>query len=358
MVRAVVDVAQQRGVSPLALLGEEAHALYLEPAERAFSRDWFNALLTRAAQLTNEPAFGLLCGIHACEPSFGLMAPLVAHAPTMRRALELVVQFQPLLLEGLRLRLSEGAGVAQLRCHIEQHVITQRSLPELVVAGLVRMLQSFGCARHEIREVCFEHTRPAYYPSYTLAFAGAERFAMPFTGVEFTAVALDRPHLNRHSELHSLVLGQAEHHLRRLSRPLSYTERVRALMAGGPGSQLPSMLAAARELGISARTLRRHLEQEGTSFRELTQAALHDLARVRLRDPAMTLQAIAHELGFSDATAFHRAFRRWSKLTPAEYRDAFLGARDDDAAPTAAQSGGLPAQASAGFIEGGASLVG
>jgi AraC-like DNA-binding protein len=70
--------------------------------------------------------------------------------------------------------------------------------------------------------------------------------------------------------------------------------------------------------------LRRHLEEEGTSFRALTQAALHEHACVMLRNPAITLQSIAHALGFSDPSAFHRAFRRWSGATPAEYRSQFL----------------------------------
>jgi AraC-like DNA-binding protein len=84
------------------------------------------------------------------------------------------------------------------------------------------------------------------------------------------------------------------------------------------------MVLAARELGLSVRSLRRHLEDEGASFRELTQAALHDAACSMLRNPAITLQSIAHALGFSDSSAFHRAFRRWSALTPAEYRSKFL----------------------------------
>jgi AraC-like DNA-binding protein len=67
------------------------------------------------------------------------------------------------------------------------------------------------------------------------------------------------------------------------------------------------------------------LEEEGTSFRELTQAALHEAACSMLRNPAVTLQSVAHALGFSDSSAFHRAFRRWCALTPAEYRNQFLG---------------------------------
>lgn len=321
MLRALVEVVKQRGVAPEALLGQSLDALYVEPAEQTLTRAELEVLLARAAELTHEPAIGLACGLHASEASFGLMSPLVAHAPSLRRALELVVQFQPLLIDGLCVRLSERTGVAQLRCELQG---AQRGLIEIIMAGLMRTLRSFGCARDELRAVSFEHARPAYYPAYTAAFHGTERFARAFTGIEFCALALDRPHLHRHAELHTLVLAQAEHKLQRLCTPLSYTERVRALMHNRAVSELPDMVDAARSLGVSVRSLRRHLEEEGSSFRALTQSALHDCACSMLRNPAFTLHAIAHALGFANASAFHRAFRRWSKRTPAEYRSAFL----------------------------------
>jgi AraC-like DNA-binding protein len=83
------------------------------------------------------------------------------------------------------------------------------------------------------------------------------------------------------------------------------------------------MLAAARELGLSGRSLRRRLESEGTSYRELVQARRYEQACTLLRNHAVALQDAAHALGFSDAAGFHRAFRRWTKLTPNEYRAGF-----------------------------------
>ena len=324
MVRALIEVVQQRGVAPEQLLGNASGALQ-EPADRAFfPRAYFQELLTRALDLTGDPALGLHCGFDASSTSFGLMAPLVGHSPTLRRALELVIQFQPLMIDGLRVELSERMGVARLRCSLSSQDAANRSLAEMIVAGLVRTLLSFGCARHEISSVSFEHARPAYYPAYTRAFAGAERFAQAYTGVEFATQALDRSNLHHHSELHTLMLAEAEQKLKRIWKPRSYTERVRSLMSSRSVSELPDMVLAARELGLSVRSLRRHLEDEGTSFRELTQVALHDAACSMLRNPAVTLQSIAHTLGFSDPSAFHRAFRRWSQLTPSEYRDQFL----------------------------------
>jgi AraC-like DNA-binding protein len=324
LLRALVDVLQQRGISPEQLFGERSEALYTEPAQRTVSRAWFQAQFARAIELTGDPALGLHCGLTASQTSFGLMSALIAHAHDLRHGLALAAQFHPLLIERCGVRVEEQLGVAQLRCELEPLGAGDRSFVELVIAGLMRTLLSFGCAPHEIRAVCFKHARPAYYHAYASAFSGTERFAQPFNGIEFAASALDRPHLHRHAELHELVLAHAEQDLQRCSRPLTLTERVAALMSSRHASKLPDMVSAARELGISVRSLRRHLDQEGTTYRELTQSKLHACACSLLRNPNVSLQSVAFELGFSDATAFHRAFRRWTKLTPAEYRAAYL----------------------------------
>lgn len=326
LVRSLVEAAATRGVSAEALLGEGVHALYVEPAERFLPRSQFQMLIARALQLSGDPAFCLHFGFTASESSFGLMAPLVGHAPTLRRALELVIQFQPLLIEGLELRLSEQLGVARLRCELQGDGAADRGIVELTIAGLVRTLQAFGCKPNELRAVCFEHARPAHGQAYTRSFSGLERFSQAYSGVEFSARALERAHLHRHSELHLLLLAEAERSLQRQWRPTSWTERVRAHLNNRSVAELPSMSEVARELTLSVRSLRRYLEDEGTSYRALTQALLRESACSMLRNPAVTLHAIAHALGFSNPTAFHRAFRRWAKLTPAEYRARFLDA--------------------------------
>src|SRR6185312_3123996 len=109
MVRALVEVAAQRGVSPEQLLENKLDSLRGQAEQSFFSREHYQAL-------TGDPALGLHCGLDASSTSFGLISPLIGHSPTLRRALELVVQFQPLLIEGLRVELSECMGVAQLRC--------------------------------------------------------------------------------------------------------------------------------------------------------------------------------------------------------------------------------------------------
>lgn len=336
LIRALLDVSQSRGVGPEALLDRDAAALSAEPAAARVSLEHFQTLLERAIELTGEPALGLECGLQASECSFGLMGPLVSHAQTLRHAFALVTQFGALLSEQVRIELSEELGTAHLTCAL--HAQTSRSMTELIVAGLVRMLRTFGCASREIYAVAFEHGHPAHHHAYRAAFGGVERFGQPSTSIEFSAMALDRPHLHWQPELQAVMRAQAERAIEQLSRPLTCTERVVAYLQSLREPHVPDMAVAARELGLGLRSLRRRLEEEGTSYRVLSQSRLFESACSMLRNPALTLQAIAHELGFSNASTFHRAFSRWAGLTPMEYRRSALSGSVATSAHTALPS--------------------
>ncbi|MDD9941603.1 MAG: AraC family transcriptional regulator ligand-binding domain-containing protein [Myxococcales bacterium] len=323
LVQSVLDVMQKHGISPAALLGSRADVLAKGTGEQSIALGEYQALLARAIELTREPALGIHCGLHASEASFGLVAPLVSHAATLRHGIGLVSQFSALLMEGVCVRLTEEASMAQFRCEfVAAHDPHNRSLIEQMLAGMARMLRAFGCTRADISQVSFEYPMPSHAAAYSLAFSGAERFGQPFTGIEFRAAALDRPHLHHHPELQALMLDQAERSLSRQSRPKSHSERVARLLCHLPADKLPNMAAAARRLGLSVRSLRRRLEEEGTSYRDLIQDRRYDASCMMLRNPQMTFQEIGYALGFADCTAFHRAFKRWSDLTPAEYRAA------------------------------------
>jgi AraC-like DNA-binding protein len=107
--------------------------------------------------------------------------------------------------------------------------------------------------------------------------------------------------------------------------------RVREIFLASLARPMSFDLVAER-LRISSRTLRRKLEQEGTSFRELIDELRAHAAIKYVRDTDLTIEDVAFALGFSDAAAFRHAFRRWTKSAPHEYRRARI-----DIDPTSAR---------------------
>ena len=322
LLRALADTVLQYDVAPAALFQSRAERyLSSEPIHLRVPLSEYRALLSRAVALTGDPGIGLRCGLRASEAAFDLLTPLMGHVPTLRDAVRETRQFQSLAFRGIYLHLSEAAGVARLRWEFPHaHEATDRSLAEFLTAGLLRLLRGFGGTRDDLYAAHFEHSRPAYHRAYSAAFEGAERFWKDFTGLEFKAHLLDRGNIHANPALQSLVHAQAEQYLVQIARPSSLVERLRMYLLNQPRARVPDMADAARDLGVSVRTLRRRLEEDAVSFRALTQEMGRERACAMLRDPEMTLQVIADALAFADVASFHRAFKRWTGMTTTEYR--------------------------------------
>jgi AraC-like DNA-binding protein len=84
---------------------------------------------------------------------------------------------------------------------------------------------------------------------------------------------------------------------------------------------MPDMDGIARDLGLSTRSLRRRLAEDGASYKALVQSVLELRATQMLGDPNRTIQDTAAEMGFSDASAFQRAFKRWKGMTLGQFRE-------------------------------------
>jgi AraC-like DNA-binding protein len=99
-------------------------------------------------------------------------------------------------------------------------------------------------------------------------------------------------------------------------------EQIQAILAAWNAIERPSAPVVALEMGLKPRTLNRLLNKEGTSFIRLLKDSRFENAQQLLRDPSAPILSIAWSLGYADASAFSRAFRRWSGMTPTEWRQA------------------------------------
>jgi AraC-like DNA-binding protein len=120
----------------------------------------------------------------------------------------------------------------------------------------------------------------------------------------------------------------------------SWTARVRRRLRGSIGTSVwPVLDDVAREFHVSATTLRRKLDAEGTSYQGIKDELRRDAAVHHLCGTRLSIADIASALGFQETSAFHRAFKRWSGVQPGEYR------RRAELAPP--PDGGSPAPPSA-----------
>src|SRR5262245_29494392 len=110
--------------------------------------------------------------------------------------------------------------------------------------------------------------------------------------------------------------------IRRMTPQTSVAEQVREAVADGLLAGTVSETAVAARLALTVRTLHRHLVEAGTSFRSIRDELLRQRAKELLSEPRVPIAEVSYLLGYSEPSSFHRAFRRWTGFTPAEWRES------------------------------------
>lgn len=323
MVRVLVDAVERGGVPREELLRSQGiDPARLTEVDGRFDLAEFAQLQIRAMDLTRDEGLGFHMAERTPDSAFDLIAHLVSHSPTLREAVGLCMQFQGLLMDDSQVALRETATTATLHYRFARSFErADRMHTEFVVAGFLRLARVFGGPGVAPKVAAFEHARPAHSPEYVKVFGDVVRFGQSTTALTFDRAALDRVQIHQHPELFTMLRSHAERALERVAVGVGPADQVRRYLLARPAASIPDISTAARDLGLSVRSLRRRLAADATSYRALVQATLEASAGHLLRDPRLSIQEAAGALGFSNVGAFHRAFRRWSGMTPTQYRE-------------------------------------
>jgi AraC-like DNA-binding protein len=173
------------------------------------------------------------------------------------------------------------------------------------------------------REVCFQHDAPPDIQEHERIFRAPVKFNMPVSKLVFDQALLQLPLIEADPVLSAVLDRHAEELLAKLPRRGGLTDEVRALLRQAINGGDPSLEAVSQQLNLSPRTLQRKLKDEHTSHQDLLDEMRRDLSVRYLREPEMAICEVAYLLGFSEPSAFHRAFRRWTGTTPREYRRTY-----------------------------------
>lgn len=329
LVRALIEGVEHAGVTREAFLAAAGFdPRRVEQRDVRISLEEYDRLNELAREVTGDPALGLRMGQIASATTHSLAAHLVAHAKTLGDAIANLTRYHRILSGREFIRLVETDCTAKLISEVAPGSIAcRRFRAEISVTGFYRMLRYFARdARPHV--AAFEHAAPGYRDQYHAIFEGAEAFSQPFTGIVFDRSLMTKVQLNADEPFHEALRFQAERELARLSRQTTFADRLREHVLDPRTTNRRDMNTAARSLGLSARSLRRKLQLEGESYTEVVDAALSTLAKRLLSDEQRTIEQTAYELGFSAPSAFHKAFKRWTGVTPSDFRRRQHGRTD------------------------------
>lgn len=323
LVRTLIEAVEQAGVNRDVFVeaGQLDRALLDDPNAR-LELPAYDRLQELALDLTGDPALGLHMGDSQSLSAFQIVGFLASHCRTIREGLDVFFRYH---------RIVSDCPASYLVARGDDSVLIYnfpRTTPrcsrlrgEFGMTRLVRIAQMFLRVGATPREVWFEHAEPPYVAEYVRIFGEKTvRFDQPSTGIVMPTALLDAVQLHPNAQLFDVLKTQADSLLSDLDAGQSLAHRIHQLVVRHFTDVEPDMQTIARRFGMSARSLRRRLHEEGHSFSDVLNAAMGELACNVLREKHTTIQEAAFRLGFSEVSSFHRAFKRWTGKTPGQFR--------------------------------------
>lgn len=294
-----------------------------EPDNRLSMRQLVQ-VLDAAAAATGDHCIGLHLGAAQSLQVAGVLGYALQSAPDVRAQLSLACRYFALHQEGAEIDLVVQGNEAELRyAVVDPDVTLHRHDAEASAALCVSQWRTLtGLADWAPLSVHFEHSEPVPEARHELRrfFRCPVHFGDRFHGLRVPLAFLDTPIRTADDALHKILTRYAEESLARHGSATTLTGRTRRLLASGLRGGQARIEDVAVRLGMTPRTLQRHLADEGRQFAELLDETRRDLAAQYLRDRRLSLTDTAFLVGYSDLTAFHRAFRRWFGQTPLDYQ--------------------------------------
>ncbi len=333
-VRAVVAAVGARGQDAAPLL-REAGILpgLLDAPQSRVSATQYSALWRLVIRRLDDEFFGQ-DSRRMKAGSFALLCRSVVHCSTLRSSLHRATRFFSVLLDDVSVELDEHDGRARLTLH--QHP-PERAPAVFGHETLLVMVHGLACwlvgRRLPIVSAAFAFAEPAQSAEYPALFGGALRFAEPRTVLEFESRFLDLPVVQNERTAKEFLRVAPENILVKYKNSQGLTARIRRRLRQALSDGPPALDSIARELNTAPATLRRRLKAEGQSYQAIKDDLRRDLAISYLTSSQLSVAEIADQLGYLDTSAFHRAFRKWTRSSPGAYRRAAVSTIDSPLAP-------------------------
>jgi len=327
----IVPVAQalrQLGIDPFAVLGSVGIDL-----ARGANPDWrvrqgdFSRLLDHCVEVSGDEAFGLLAAEQLQPQVLHSLGLAWLASDTVYAGLQRLQRFGRLVSTGMELQLHEEEQCVHLDLGMDARVASVSPAARDYAVGIVtRMCRlTLGEFLAPLR-IVMERPRPLAPERWEYLLACRVQFDADLTRVTWSRPDIMEPLVPGDPQLARIndeyTVAYLDTFLARSTTRAVVDKIVELLPDGPPGEQ-----QVARSLHLSSRTLQRKLKEEGSTFSGLLQGTRMELARKYLGGPARSVVETAYLLGYSEPSTFSRAFKRWTGLSPAEYREsARLGA--------------------------------
>ena len=281
----------------------------------------FARLLHEAAHATGDDCFGLHFGEHFNPKDAGSVAYVMINSPTIEAGFQNVGRYLSVHNQAAKVSFGVDGRFAYARhVLVDPGIEAPRQHNEYSMAMALNMVRLMAGSSWAPLETHFAHLDPGQHSEQARVFGAPVSF-----GRDANAFVIEREFLDRQvpaadPRLYPILRRYLDEVLTEVPREDDLLASVRRAVAESMRHGDPSLTTVGGRVAMGPRTLQRRLKDQGVEFKALVDDTRRVFALNYLRDPSHTLAEIAYLLGYSEVSAFNRAFRRWTGSTPSEYR--------------------------------------
>ena len=319
--RAVLAAARSRGLDPDEVLRRAGASSLPEDAWAIIPLPVHFGAIEHSVRLTNDPGFIVDIARHVPVETYDVMGFAMRSAPTLGAAVDAARRYQPLYTTSSVFEVERSKQGLSIWARPSGPLpLAARCATESMFAQMLEVSRQLSGHPIVPLQVSFRHPAPRSLGAHQAFFATEIQWEAPLARISFSSQDAHRQVQHADARLHDFLLRTAEAALAEHRPPDTFLDQVQRTLAELLPSGSLSLESAGARLGLSERTLRRRLNEHGTSFLELRDRVRLDLAKRYLGERTLPLGEIAFLLDFADERAFRRSFQRWTGASPAKFR--------------------------------------
>ena len=297
----------------------------LETGSECVTLDALENLVKSIVKLTRNNALGLDVGEKIHPSDYGVFGYAVMNCSTLLQALHLMASHVTLLNQSFSIKLRAIKDETNVVLKSHSNDIVGSILVELQMASICHMASFLAGSYHQdairMTEIHFKHSPTAEISRYQQIFSCPVLFNQEHNKIVVANTILSKPVRSASPKL-LLVLQKKMKRLQdEMDHSISLGQRVCDFIEDYVETNgVPSAAVVAKHFNMSVSTLKKHLNQESLNYTNICDDVRRNIAVKKVSCSSDQLKSISDYLDFSNTSAFNRAFRRWTEMTPAEYR--------------------------------------
>jgi len=286
-------------------------------------------LLELAVRSQKDGFVGLNIGNKVHPRDMGPLGYTILSSPTVLAALQSFVRYLRVYARGCEFDLQVEGASAHLNYRYtitEPCALERRQEAECTLAMVKRSLEVITSKKLELEAVGFEHPKPEDISRHKQIFEAPLYFSQEVNSLKFKSSILQRKTAHAEHRLFEVLEKHLAHVITTQVDEDDLVSKVGNIVAKSLSSGLPGIDSVAASLYMTKRTLQRRLADEGVFYNEFADEIRRKLALQYVKNTEMPLTEVAFLLGYSQISAFSRAFRRWIGQSPMEFRGGYPSA--------------------------------